>query len=89
MGDPKEGASPPTWKLMLVKWLGLYPILVLISYGIKWAPIDPSIPVKLLITTGILVPLLNYVITPLFDSLFSDWLYKGIDGERDSTDIGA
>lgn len=77
---------------MLVKWMGLFPVLLLIAYTIKWLPIDPVLPLKLLIETAILVPLLNYVITPLMDDLFSDWLYAGIDvseGERQSSNIGS
>lgn len=90
MGNPKEGASPPTWKLMLVKWLGLFPVLLLVAYTLKWLEIEP-LWWKLLLETAVLVPLLNYVITPLMDSLFSGWLYAGIDKEqqRQSIDIGA
>ena len=89
MGDPKQGASPPTWKLMLVKWFGLFPPLLGIAYAIQVAPIDPPLWGKLLMETAILVPLLNYVITPAMDSLFSDWLYADVDGEHESSDIGS
>ena len=89
MSDPKDGASPPTWKLMLVKWLGLFPVLLAVVYLIEFLPIDPPIPLKLLMETAVVVPLLNYVITPLMDDLFADWLYKGIDAdERGSVNIG-
>ena len=75
---------------MLVKWLGLYPILVLLSYAFKWGNVEP-LWFKLICTTAILVPLLNYLITPLMDSLFSEWLYKGIseDEQHKSVDIGS
>ena len=94
MGDPKRGVSPPTWKLMLVKWLGLFPVLLAVAYAIELAPIDPPIPLKLLMETAVVVPLLNYVITPLMDDLFGPWLYAGVDGGagddggRGSVDIG-
>ena len=89
MGDPKEGASPPTWKLMLVKWLGLFPVLLLVAYTIKLLPIDPVLPLKLLMETAVVVPILNFIVTPLMDDLFSDWLYAGIDTDgRGSSDIG-
>ena len=89
MGDPKEGASPPTWKLMLVKWLGLFPPLLAIAYAIKWLPVDPPLWGQLLIETAILVPLLNYVITPFVDDLFSGWLYADVGGDRESADVGS
>ncbi len=90
MGNPKRGAAPPTWKLMLVKWLGLFPVLLTIAYTLQWLKVEP-LWFKLLCETAILVPLLNYVITPVMDSLFSEWLYKGIDqdAQQQSIDIGA
>lgn len=81
MGKPMEGASPPTWKLMLVKWLGLFPALLAIAYTLQWLKVEP-LWWKLICETAVLVPLLNYVITPVMDSLFSSWLYKGIDEDQ-------
>jgi len=86
MGDPKSGVSPPTWKLMIAKWCGLYPALLIVSYAIQWAPIDPPLFLKLFLTTVILVPLLNYIITPLMDSLLEDWLYDGLPRETGGSD---
>ena len=80
MGNPKEGASPPTWKLMIAKYFGLLPALMLVSYGIKWASWDPVLWLKLIVSTLIIVPLMNYVITPAVDSLLHGWLYAGVEG---------
>lgn len=90
MGNPSEGAAPPTWKLMLVKWLGLFPVLLILAYSLQWLKVEP-LWLKLLAETAILVPLLNYVITPVMDSLFSGWLYKGVDEEQrhKQVDIGS
>ncbi|MCP9237597.1 hypothetical protein [Lewinella sp. JB7] len=66
---------------MLVKWLGLFPPLLIIAYALQWAGIEP-LWFKLILETAILVPLLNYVITPFMDSLFSEWLYKGLDTDK-------
>ncbi len=86
MSNPNEGSTPPTWKIMLVKWLGLFPILLILSYLLKWLKVEP-LWLKLLCETAILVPLLNYVITPLMDSLFSRWLYAGVDKEQQEKSI--
>lgn len=64
---------------MLVKWLGLFPALLAVSYAFEWAPIDPPLWAKLLMETAVLVPFLNYIVTPAMDSLFSDWLYAGVE----------
>ncbi len=75
---------------MLVKWLGLMPALLVVAYTLKWLKVEP-LWLKLFLETLILVPLLNYVITPLVDSLFSNWLYRGIDkdAQRQSVNIGS
>ena len=80
MGKPKEGHSPPTWKLVIVQWCGLFPVLVAISYFTKWLGVKPTI-LKLFCESIILVPLLAYIITPFLDTVFSEWLYKGVDEE--------
>ena len=96
MGDPKEGPSPPTWKLAIVKWFGLFPPLLALSYGFNylsqnyfptdWWCMNPDgslvLWFKLLCTTLILVPLLNLVITPLLDDWFSGFLYSDVEEEE-------
>ena len=84
MGDPKEGPSPPTWKLMIAKYCGLLPALMIVSYTIDLAPIDPPLWLKLIMETMIVIPLMHYVITPLMDNLFAEWLYEGVDDTRSS-----
>ena len=94
MGDPKEGPSPPQWKLAAVKWLGLFGPLLGLAYGFDYlsrnflatswwfVKEDGTLVmwVKLFCETLILVPLLNFVITPLMDSAFHGWLYRGVEG---------
>ncbi|WP_104420696.1 hypothetical protein [Neolewinella xylanilytica] len=86
MSKPNEGATPPTWKLMLVKWLGLFPPLLAVAYALQWLGVEP-LWWKLILETAVLVPLLNYVIAPLVDGLFSEWLYAGIDEEQQKKGI--
>lgn len=82
MSDSSNDRSPPTWKVMILKWLALFPVLLVLSYLIEWLPVDPALWLKLMIETMITVPLLNYVITPWIDRTFENWLYAGIDPER-------
>ena len=74
----EKSVSPPTWKSVLVKWIGIFPSVLLISYTLKWMGVKPML-FKLFCETILLVPLLTYVVTPLMKTLFSDWLYKGMD----------
>jgi len=89
MGNPNEGKPPTTWKLALVKWFGLFPPLVMLSYGFNFLSTnflstdwwfvraDGTLVlwVKLLCETVILVPFLNFVLTPWLDDVFADFLY--------------
>lgn len=67
---------------MIVKYFGLLPALLTVSYAIQWAPIDPPLWLKLILEAMVIVPLMNYVITPGVEHLFEDWLYSGIDRRR-------
>lgn len=73
---------------MLVKWLGLLPALFAVAYAIQWLPVDPPLWGKLLLETTVLVPLLNYVISPAMKWLFEGWLYKDVEGNRGGVRIG-
>lgn len=90
MSNNKE-QSPPTWKETLIKWLGLFPVILVISYTTKALGIKP-LWLKLLVETIIIVPLLSFAVTPLMKTLFSDWLYAGMDvpeEERQTVEIGS
>lgn len=95
MGDPKTGATPPTWKLALVKWVGIYPPLLVLAYGFDflskqflptslWIVKDDGTMLlwfKLLCETAILVPFLNFILTPWLDDVFARFLYSHVDDE--------
>ncbi|OAV46028.1 hypothetical protein [Lewinella sp. 4G2] len=90
MADPAKGTPPTKWKLLIVKWLGLFPTILVISYSTKWLGLKP-LALKLAVETLILVPLLAYVVTPMMDSIFSEWLYAGKDTpkQHQSVDLGS
>ena len=88
MSDPKKGPSPPTWKLMIVQWLGLFPPLLVLSYGFnfvsKFLPADwPIISsqgtlvlwLKLILESILVTLLLNLVLTSWLDDVFESFLY--------------
>ena len=89
MAQNDDAPSPPMWKFLIVKWMGLFPTILVFAYTSKMIGIEPMW-LKMLIESVVLVPLLAYVITPFMDTVFSEWLYKGIDPEqqRKSINIG-
>ena len=68
-------AAPQKYKMALVTWLGVFVTLAVVSRLL--APILSNLPILLnqLITTGIVVTLLTYLIMPRLTQLFKRWLY--------------
>lgn len=66
---------PPRYKMALITWLGVFFTLAIVSRLL--APILSNLPILLaqLITTGLVVALLTYVIMPRLTKLFRLWLY--------------
>jgi len=68
-------APPPRYKMALVTWLGVFMTLAVLSRLL--APLLSGLPPWLnqLITTGLVVALLTYLIMPQLTKLFHKWLY--------------
>lgn len=78
----KKRGKTTDWKDVIVKWMGLFPVLLVIAYTTKFLGIEP-LALKLFCETIIVVPLLHYVVTPLMERTFSDWIHD--DEDDDST----
>ncbi len=70
--------------MMSVQYIGLLPSLIAVSYAMNAVADELPLWLKLILETLILVPFLNYAITPTVDKIFEDWLYAGIDDRRSS-----
>jgi uncharacterized protein len=68
-------SPPPRYKMALVTWLGVFATLSILSRLL--APFLSQLPILLnqLITTGLVVGLLTYLIMPRLTQLFHQWLY--------------
>jgi len=68
-------SPPPRYKMALVTWLGVFITLVVVSRLL--APFLSKLPVLLnqLISTGLVVVLLTYLLMPRLTQLFHKWLY--------------
>lgn len=67
--------SPPRYKMALVTWLGVFVTLAVLSRLLS--PILSGLPILLnqLITTGLVVLVLTYLVMPRLTKLFKKWLY--------------
>jgi antibiotic biosynthesis monooxygenase (ABM) superfamily enzyme len=67
---------PPRWKMAVVTWMGIFPLVLLTSYTIAPALggwIHPLLVT--LIVTGLITAAMTWVVMPTLVPLFSNWLY--------------
>lgn len=74
MTEEKQERKPTDWKDAVVKWMGLFPVLLVIACTTKMLGVKP-LPLKLFIESLIIVPLLHYIVTPFMERTFSGWIY--------------
>ncbi|WP_277883970.1 hypothetical protein, partial [Nostoc sp. FACHB-888] len=75
LSDKPMMSPPPRYKMVLVSWLGVF--FTLPQLNRLLVPLLSGLPVLLnqLISTGLGVALLTYVIMPRLTQLFRKWLY--------------
>lgn len=75
-------AAPPVWKQMIIVWLAFFPMNVLVTSLLTLIPgfDDLLLPLRLLISTVILTPIMVGLILPFITRLAAPWLHPG--GER-------
>lgn len=69
------GRAPPKWRMAVVTWITILPMLLIVSYALRplmgdwpqWLPLGTS--------TLITVPLMTWVAMPAATRLFRRWLY--------------
>jgi antibiotic biosynthesis monooxygenase (ABM) superfamily enzyme len=69
--------TPPKWKTTLIAWAEIYTLVVALSYLMHAVGLHLPIPVTALILTGVIVPLVAYVVGPLMSRLLRRWLRAG------------
>lgn len=66
--------SPPRYKLFLLTWLAIYPLITFILHFFgKFLNLLP-LPIRTLILTGTLVYLMTYWVMPMLMKTFRGWL---------------
>lgn len=71
---PQAPSGPPVWKQALVIWIGLYPTVLLFGYAALWLIGHWPLPLRSLITTGLTVALMTWLIMPVLTRLLRRWL---------------
>jgi antibiotic biosynthesis monooxygenase (ABM) superfamily enzyme len=68
--------QPPKWKFAVMVWLAIYPAITVLQFFIGDVLVRLPVPLRTLILTGILVPLMVFVLLPLLRRLLGSWLTK-------------
>lgn len=73
--DLPAHTTPPKWKTTLMSWAAIYVLVVALSYAMRAMKLDLPIPLGALVLTGVIVPLVAYVVGPLLGRLLRGWLH--------------
>lgn len=71
---------PPPWKMALLSWLAIYPLVTLINLFLVPFLEHEHLPLafRTLVMTVILIPTMTWVVMPRMTRLFWRWLYPGV-----------
>jgi uncharacterized protein len=72
---PAPVAPPPKWKMALVTWVALLPMVIALSYLL--APFDLPFVASVALSTAIPVATLTWVLMPRLTRVLYPWLYRG------------
>ncbi len=71
-----QRATPPRYKMFLLTWLAIYPLITAILWLFGSFLVLFPLPLRTLILTGVLVYLMTYIVMPKLMKLFDRWLYN-------------
>jgi antibiotic biosynthesis monooxygenase (ABM) superfamily enzyme len=74
-GLSTSNKRPKRYKLFLLTWLAIYPLITLILYFFNQPLSLLPLPIRTLVLTGVLVYFMTYWVMPMLMKLFHSWLY--------------
>lgn len=71
--------APPRWKQAISIWLGFFPVNLLFSWAVGFVPGFELLPmpVRVLISTLVLTPIMAYWVLPWVTRMLRPWLHRG------------
>ena len=66
--------DPPRWKLAVVGWVAVYPVVTLFQWALGPLLAPLPLPLRTLLATGLMAPALTYAAMPLASRLLRGWL---------------
>ena len=72
----KTTASPPRYKLALLTWIGIYPVIAVLL-AVLGAKIGRyPVAVRALVLTAFAIPIMTWLVMPVLTRLAAGWLYR-------------
>lgn len=71
--------TPPRYKMAIISWLAIYPLIVVILECLSPILTALPIPLRAAIITLIAIPSMTYILMPYMARIFSAWLYPQIN----------
>jgi uncharacterized protein len=71
---PAAPPSPPRYKLAVLTWIGVYPIITILLAVIGPATATWPLPFRTLLLTALMVPTMTWLVIPRLTRLFRGWL---------------
>ena len=72
---------PPRWKMAATTWLAIYPAITLLLLLVQDLLAPFPVPLRTLLLTGLLVPLMTYLLMPAVTRMLRGWLYPTASGD--------
>ena len=69
---------PPPYKMAITAWLAIFPLVLALSYALGPLLGGLPLPVRILISTLFLTPVMTWVAMPWLTRLLWPWLYPGV-----------
>ena len=66
----------PKWKFAIMVWIAIFPSITTLQFIFGDSLREMSIPIRSLIMTLILVPLMVFVLLPILRKVLGSWLHK-------------
>jgi antibiotic biosynthesis monooxygenase (ABM) superfamily enzyme len=73
--SPLHPAAPSKGKMALANWLGVYPTITVLVWALWPAMGDLPMAVRTLVLSGLMVPLLAWIVMPALIRLLRPWLF--------------
>ena len=68
--------QPAKWKFAIMVWLAIYPSITIVQMLLGDLLKNLPLALRTLILTGILVPLMVFILLPLLRKILAKWLEK-------------